>query len=140
MAVTRVGKGKSSKNENLIRWVKEVLAASDYKSFREWSKDSDVHSHAASDIEKGLNPRAETVVALARAAGFDVIEAILAHGLLDENEIPTDLSKKERLLVSGFRRLRESQQDFVFDAVELQLKRNTDRESTALAQDTPQEA
>tara|TARA_R110002110_G_scaffold292842_1_gene506865 strand:- start:1026 stop:1448 length:423 start_codon:yes stop_codon:yes gene_type:complete len=140
MAVTRVGKGKSSKNENLIRWVKEVLAASDYKSFREWSKDSNVHSHAASDIEKGLNPRAETVVALARAAGFDVIEAILAHGLLDENEIPTDLSKKERLLVSGFRRLRESQQDFVFDAVELQLKRNTDRESTALAQDTPQEA
>ena len=140
MAVTRVGKGKSSKNENLIRWVKEVLAASDYKSFREWSKDSDVHSHAASDIEKGLNPRAETVVALARAAGFDVIEAILAHGLLNENEIPTDLSKKERLLVSGFRRLRESQQDFVFDAVELQLKRNTDRESTALAQDTPQEA
>jgi len=140
MAVTRVGKGKSSKNENLIRWVKEVLAASDYKSFREWSKDSDVHSHAASDIEKGLNPRAETVVALARAAGFDVIEAILAHGLLDENEIPTDLSKKERLLVSGFRRLRESQQDFVFDAVELQLKRNTDRESSALAQDTPQEA
>ena len=140
MAVTRVGKGKSSKNENLIRWVKEVLSASDYKSFREWSKDSDVHSHAASDIEKGLNPRAETVVALARAAGFDVIEAILAHGLLNENEIPTDLSKKERLLVSGFRRLRESQQDFVFDAVELQLKRNTDRESTALAQDTPQEA
>jgi len=140
MAVTRVGKGKSSKNENLIRWVKEVLAASDYKSFREWSKDSNVHSHAASDIEKGLNPRAETVVALARAAGFDVIEAILAHGLLDENEIPTDLSKKERLLVSGFRRLRESQQDFVFDAVELQLKRNTDRESSALAQDTPQEA
>ena len=140
MAVTRVGKGKSSKNENLIRWVKEVLAASDYKSFREWSKDSYVHSHAASDIEKGLNPRAETFVALARAAGFDVIEAILAHGLLDENEIPTDLSKKERLLVSGFRRLRESQQDFVFDAVELQLKRNTDRESTALAQDTPQEA
>ena len=140
MAVTRVGKGKSSKNENLIRWVKEVLAASDYKSFREWSKDSNVHSHAASDIEKGLNPRAETVVALARAAGFDVIEAILAHGLLNENEIPTDLSKKERLLVSGFRRLRESQQDFVFDAVELQLKRNTDRESTALAQDTPQEA
>ena len=140
MAVTRVGKGKSSKNENLIRWVKEVLAASDYKSFREWSKDSDVHSHAASDIEKGLNPRAETVVALARAAGFDVIEAILAHGLLNENEIPTDLSKKERLLVSGFRRLRESQQDFVFDAVELQLKRNTDRESSALAQDTPQEA
>tara|TARA_R100000655_G_scaffold84679_1_gene124300 strand:+ start:702 stop:1124 length:423 start_codon:yes stop_codon:yes gene_type:complete len=140
MAVTRVGKGKSSKNENLIRWVKEVLSASDYKSFREWSKDSDVHSHAASDIEKGLNPRAETVVALARAAGFDVIEAILAHGLLNENEIPTDLSKKERLLVSGFRRLRESQQDFVFDAVELQLKRNTDRESSALAQDTPQEA
>ena len=140
MAVTRVGKGKSSKNENLIRWVKEVLAASDYKSFREWSKDSDVHSHAASDIEKGLNPRAETVVALARAAGFDVIEAILAHGLLNEDEIPTDLSKKERLLVSGFRRLRESQQDFVFDAVELQLKRNTDRESSALAQDTPQEA
>ena len=140
MAVTRVGKGKSSKNENLIRWVKEVLAASDYKSFREWSKDSNVHSHAASDIEKGLNPRAETVVALARAAGFDVIEAILAHGLLNEDEIPTDLSKKERLLVSGFRRLRESQQDFVFDAVELQLKRNTDRESTALAQDTPQEA
>ena len=140
MAVTRVGKGKSSKNENLIRWVKEVLAASDYKSFREWSKDSDVHSHAASDIEKGLNPRAETVVALARAAGFDVIEAILAHGLLNENEIPTDLSREERLLVSGFRRLRESQQDFVFDAVELQLKRNTDRESSALAQDTPQEA
>ena len=140
MAVTRVGKGKSSKNENLIRWVKEVLAASDYKSFREWSKDSDVHSHAASDIEKGLNPRAETVVALARAAGFDVIEAILAHGLLNENEIPTDLSKKERLLVSGFRRLQEVQQDFVFDAVELQLKRNTDRESSALAQDTPQEA
>ena len=35
----------------------------------------------ASDIEKGLNPRAETVVALARAAGFDVIEAILAHEL-----------------------------------------------------------
>ena len=140
MAVTRVGKGKSSKNENLIRWVKEVLAASDYKSFREWSKDSDVHSHAASDIEKGLNPRADTVADLARVAGLDVIEALIAHGCLRADEVPGDLSEREWLFVSGLRRLPEVQQDFVFDSIELQLKRNTDRESTALAQDTPQEA
>ena len=140
MAVTRVGKGKSSKNENLIRWVKEVLAASDYKSFREWSKDSDVHSHAASDIEKGLNPRAETVVALARAAGFDVIEAILANGLLNENEIPTDLSREERLLVSGFRQLEPISRRAVLRVAQSLLPSAVDQESTAVEENTPQEA
>jgi hypothetical protein len=130
----------SKKNTALIQWAKDGLKKSGFSSPRRWSIEANKHTHCVTDlIDKGRTG-ADTVADLARVAGLDVIEALIAHGCLRADEVPGDLSEREWLFVSGLRRLQEVQQDFVFDSIELQLKRNTDRESTVQQLDTPQEA
>ena len=130
----------SRKNTALIQWAKDGLKKSGFSSPRRWSIEANKHTHCVTDlIDKGRTG-ADTVADLARVAGLDVIEALIAHGCLRADEVPGDYSVEERRLVDNYRSMPLAARSNWLGASDAMRGSNADQVSTAQQLDTPQEA
>jgi hypothetical protein len=118
---------KDGRNEELVNLIKNNFGkeSDKFKTGRKLSTGAGLYPHAVSDlIEKGT-ASPYVITALARAIGTNVVEALVIHGLIHEEDLeefksdvdfPT--SALERELITAFRQLPPETQRFALDTVQ----------------------
>ena len=121
---------KDGRNEELVNLIKNNFGkeTDKFKTGRKLSTGAGLYPHAVSDlIEKGT-ASPYVITALARAIGTNVVEALVMHGLIHEEDLeefksdvdyPT--SALERELIAVFRQLPHQSQLAAIQATEALL-------------------
>ena len=121
---------KDGRNDELVNLIKNNFGkeTDKYKTGRKLSTGAGLYPHAVSDlIEKGT-ASPYVITALARAIGINVVEALVMHGLIHEEDLeefksdvdfPT--SALERELITAFRQLPHQSQLAAIQATEALL-------------------
>ena len=122
---------KDGRNEELVNLIKNNFGkeTDKFKTGRKLSTGAGLYPHAVSDlIEKGT-ASPYVITALARAIGTNVVEALVIHGLIHEEDLeefksdvdfPT--STEERDLLKVFRQLPHQSQLDAIQATEALLR------------------
>ena len=140
---------RDKRNHALIKWVKDHHGQSNSKfpNGRKWALAARKNGHAVYEIIESGKASAQMIADLARAAETGdkryVIDALMAQGLLfpeDLEGLQIELTPEEREHIREYRLLSPTDQRVVRE-IRQSLHQNTvDQESTALEQNTPQEA
>ena len=110
---------KDGRNEELVNLIKNNFGkeTDKFKTGRKLSTGAGLYPHAVSDlIEKGT-ASPYVITALARAIGTNVVEALVIHGLIHEEDLEEFKSDVD-FPTSAFRQLPPETQRFALDTVQ----------------------
>ena len=153
----------AKRNNDLVKWTKEGLKRAviikddgskiESPSARQWSLAGDKGGHAVTDIIERGRASPDMIADLARAGQLNVIEALLVQGILHPDDIldlegiadimisrEIGLSADQKELLANYKPLQPTAQRTPRDIMR-ELRRNAvGQESTAVEENTPQEA
>ena len=122
------------RNEALINWVQSNYGnkGDKFQSASAWAKAAQINRHGVSQIISEGRASEKVTVALARAAGLDVLEALEIQGLITPEDYPRiQLAGSERRLIKSFRSLAEHNQSAVLSVCQSLHGNNEDSESSS---------
>ena len=98
-------------NASIVDWVRSFYGPGrQYASARSLSLAARHNENAVKRLEENGYATPEVLVDIARAAGVSPVDPLLIVGLLEEEEVTTELSGREPELVRLFRRMTVFQQ------------------------------
>jgi len=97
----------ADESKPLSKWVKNLYGEGrKYRSGRRLAAAAGKNNNAVSDIETTGRGTVPTVVAIARAADYPVVEILKLMGILEDSDFESsDLTQDELQLLADFRRL-----------------------------------
>ena len=134
-------------NQSQSDWAKEksdeLVKDGTFSSPRQWSQKSGLGSHTVTDMIAKGSGSAKSVVALARTARFNVVEALIANGLItidDIEQTTRDITFDELTYLNNFRSLSPKSQTLVNGLIQTALLTEQDPNESSLPSDRhPQE-
>ena len=134
-------------NQSQSDWAKqksdELVKDGTFSSPRQWSQKSGLGSHTVTDMIAKGSGSAKSVVALARTARLNVVEALIANGLItidDIEQTTRDITFDELTYLNNFRSLSLKSQTLVNGLIQTALLTEQDPNESSLPSDRhPQE-
>ncbi len=134
-------------NQSQSDWAKqksdELVKDGTFSSPRQWSQKSGLGSHTVTDMIAKGSGSAKSVVALARTARLNVVEALIANGLItidDIEQTTRDITFDELTYLNNFRSLSPKSQTLVNGLIQTALLTEQDPNESSLPSDRhPQE-
>ena len=134
-------------NQSQSDWAKEksdeLVKDGTFSSPRQWSQKSGLGSHTVTDMIAKGSGSAKSVVALARTARLNVVEALIANGLItidDIEQTTRDITFDELTFLNNLRSLSPKSQTLVNGLIQTALLTEQDPNESSLPSDRhPQE-
>lgn len=134
-------------NQSQSDWAKqksdELVKDGTFSSPRQWSQKSGLGSHTVTDMIAKGSGSAKSVVALARTARLNVVEALIANGLItidDIEQTTRDITFDELTYLNNLRSLSPKSQTLVNGLIQTALLTEQDPNESSLPSDRhPQE-
>ena len=134
-------------NQSQSDWAKQksddLVKDGTVSSPRQWSQKSGLGSHTVTDMIAKGSGSAKSVVALARTARLNVVEALIANGLItidDIEQTTRDITFDELTYLNNFRSLSLKSQTLVNGLIQTALLTEQDPNESSLPSDRhPQE-
>ena len=134
-------------NQSQSDWAKqksdELVKDGTFSSPRQWSQKSGLGSHTVTDMIAKGSGSAKSVVALARTARLNVVEALIANGLItidDIEQTTRDITFDELTFLNNLRSLSPKSQTLVNGLIQTALQTEQGRAESSLSVDRhPQE-
>lgn len=134
-------------NQSQSDWAKqksdELVKDGTFSSPRQWAQKSGLGSHTVTDMIAKGSGSAKSVVALARTARLNVVEALIANGLItidDIEQTTRDITFDELNFLNNFRSLSPKSQTLVNGLIQTALQTEQGRDESSLSVDRhPQE-